>query len=99
SLEGNLDSVFLENSNESIWQLQQNNSSSPYYNVTPEGYQIIPGINRPPFAFLTTYMVNNFDSGDLRRVVWIDSTVYNNEIYYFPYKYKQGRDPAIADGT
>src|SRR6202012_219133 len=30
------------------------------------------------------------DSGDNRKIAWLDSTIYNGIVYYFPYKYKIG---------
>jgi starch-binding outer membrane protein, SusD/RagB family len=98
-----LTQVFLTNSKEAIWQLQQNNSISNAYNVTPEGFLLIPSsINsdlNPPFAYLTNTQLNTFEPGDQRRTKWVDSTIYRNALYYFPFKYKQGPIDATPNGN
>jgi hypothetical protein len=96
NLTNNLDSVFLENSSEAIWQLQQANNGNTF-NATPEGYRFIPfelNSTIPPFIYLTTQLLNSFEQGDKRRQNWIDSSTYNGTEYYIPYKYKVG--PAQA---
>jgi hypothetical protein len=94
SMVSGLDSVFLTNSTEAIWQLQQSNNGFSH-NATPEGYQLIPFDSTiAPFAFLTEQLLNSFEPNDSRYVDWIDSTNYNGIVYYIPYKYKIG--PAQA---
>jgi starch-binding outer membrane protein, SusD/RagB family len=101
-------SVFLVNSNEAIWQLQQSNTTGPWYNSTPEGFTLIPrALNSNafhPFAYFTTTLLNSFEPNDLREIDWIDSTQYNGVTYYFPFKYKMGSGfvgagPATPGGT
>jgi starch-binding outer membrane protein, SusD/RagB family len=52
-----------------------------------------------PFAYFTTSLIAAFDSGDQRRVSWIDSTIYRGVKYYFPYKYKLGPAQSIPNGS
>jgi len=93
-----LDSVFLANSDESIWQLQPIVTLGPAYNTTPDGYLFIPkALNSndyQPFAYINKNLLNTFEPLDQRRLSWIDSTTYFGTNYFFPYKYKLG--PANA---
>jgi hypothetical protein len=93
-----ISNIFMTTSNEAIFQLQQVNTTATF-NVTPDGYWFIPAIinSTPPYAYLTNTILQAFEPGDERRSNWIDSTVYNNITYYFPYKYKDGR-PQINPG-
>ena len=97
-----LDSVFLINSNEAIWQLQQDNVGGSTYNATPEGGQLIPvalNSHYPPFVYITNSLLTAFEPGDQRRIEWVDSTKYTGSQYYFPYKYKMGKGSASAGGA
>lgn len=108
-LESNLNNVFLKNSSEAIWQLQQNSLSGgesvdALGNATPEGYFILPNPlhTGAPGAVLSSYLLKAFEPGDLRRSEWVDSTDYSfNNItsrYLFPYKYKTGSHNRIPGG-
>jgi len=100
NLGSNLNNIFLQNSSEAIWQLQQSNTTPPWFNSTPEGSQLIPWDgNTQPFAYITTSLLNAFEPGDQRMTAWIDSTLYNGITYYYPYKYKVGPAQANADGS
>jgi len=94
--------VFLANSMEAIWQLQQSNTTAPWFNITPEGSLLIPAkLNsnlNPPFAYLTPALLNAFEPGDTRRAAWVDSTIYQNTEYYFPFKYQAGPSASSANG-
>lgn len=87
----NVNDVFLKNSLEAIWQLQQDNTGlNPGYNATYEGLRFIPiSSNANPFIVFRNAVVQSFQSNDLRRN-WIDSSTYSSIKYYFPYKYKIG---------
>lgn len=80
-----LGSVFLYNSNETIWQLMPVN---PSFN-TQEAVIFIPGDSTaiPTFP-LTNDFVNAFESGDLRLSAWTGNTTIGNQVYYYPAKYK-----------
>jgi len=84
SLVSDLNSVFLKNSNEAIWQLQP---VSAGYN-TPDGYTYIltsgPNSSNNPIT-LSPQILSAFESGDNRKSDWV-STV--DQVNYFAYKYK-----------
>ncbi|HTI93178.1 MAG TPA: RagB/SusD family nutrient uptake outer membrane protein [Puia sp.] len=85
--------VFLKNSTEAIWQLQQNISVPNQGNATGEGLLFLPNpLNTGVVstASLTDQLLTSFEPGDLRRQDWVDSTIYGGITYYFPYKYKVG---------
>lgn len=79
-----LNGVFLANSNEAIWQLQPVTSGTTN---TQEAAFFIPQYG-PPTVYLSPWLLNSFEAGDQRRLDWVDSAVFNNTLYYFPYKYK-----------
>jgi hypothetical protein len=90
SLVKSLDSIFLMNSTEAIWQLQQNIQAYPY-NATPEGSLIIPTKSTSqPYLYLSPTLLNAFENGDNRRTIWVDSTIYAGKTYCFPFKYEIG---------
>lgn len=80
-----LDSVFLNISNETIWQLMPVN---PSFN-TQEAAFFIPGSpTQIPVYPLTADLVNAFESGDNRISVWTGYVIDGNDTLYYPYKYK-----------
>lgn len=89
SLEANLTDVFLNNSDEAIWQLMPVGLISN----TNEGYMFIlisaPTTTTQPFH-LATSLVNAFDSQDKRRSEWINAKIIGTASYYYPFKYKKG---------
>lgn len=92
SLDNSLLNVFLTNSTEAIWQLQQNNSSAPF-NATQEGNTFIPfsyGGPVYPFVYFTNSFLNTFEVGDQRKAQWIDTITTAGVTYYYPYKYNIG---------
>jgi hypothetical protein len=76
-----LDSVFLANSSEAIWQL-----ASPFGNTTDAQTFIFSG--NPPDAALRNTFVNEFETGDLRKQNWIGTSLSGTDTFYYPYKYK-----------
>jgi starch-binding outer membrane protein, SusD/RagB family len=83
----NLDSVFLANSMEAIWQLSP---VTTYDLATLDGYTYIL-TNIPSGALgvsLSDQLVNAFEPGDLRRLHWINSINASGTTYYYAYKYK-----------
>jgi len=85
SLCPSLDSVFLDGSNEAIWQLPANGTYQPVSEAT----NFVPYANSiQPNFWLTPFLLNAFEPGDLRRTYWLDSNVVNGQVYYYPYKYK-----------
>lgn len=89
SLVFNLNNVFLASSNEAIWQLQPVNNG---ITNTLDGYYFILPSTGPNAqnnsSYLSAGLLSSFESGDQRRVNWVDSVVAGGTTYYFPYKYK-----------
>ncbi|KAA2238788.1 RagB/SusD family nutrient uptake outer membrane protein [Chitinophaga agrisoli] len=81
-----LNSTFLKNSNEAIWQLQPVLSG---WNTEDALAFIIPetGLNDNP-AYLSAGLLNSFELNDQRRNNWIGNVTISNDTFYFPYKYK-----------
>lgn len=88
-----LPNVFLANSSETIFSFQPVNTS-PSANTGAGDLFVLPSTgpntsgNYP--VYLSSYVINSFEPGDLRRVNWVDSVITGGTTYYFPYKYKMG---------
>lgn len=80
-----LSNVYLTSSQEAIFQLLP----AYFEDNTAEGYQFVPSsaMAKPAYS-LSAVMMSAFDSGDQRRVEWVDSNIVAGSIYYYPYKYK-----------
>ncbi|RQO75622.1 RagB/SusD family nutrient uptake outer membrane protein [Pedobacter sp. KBW06] len=86
SLSTDLNSVFLKNSIEAIWQLKP---IDPLYNTNEGKYFRLQ--NSPlstGAAALNSALVLDFDSKDKRRRLWIDSISISGQKFYFSSKYK-----------
>lgn len=94
SLNSSLNTVFLKNSNEAIWQLQPTVISGS----TDDGITFVlnnaasglgPATTRPVYA--STQLLSAFETNDQRAVPgnWIDSVRAGGILYYFPAKYKK----------
>ena len=83
NLSPNLNTVFLANSEETIWQLMP---VQPGFN-TQEGKTFIL-TDAPQYVAITPDLLNAFESGDNRKADWLDSFTTNGLTYYFAYKYK-----------
>lgn len=83
-----LDNVFLDQSQEAIWQL--GNSSSTYPKVAPlSGSPFLPLLSFfAPTYSLSPFVLQAFDSGDLRKSHWVTSSKANGITYTYSYKYK-----------
>jgi hypothetical protein len=88
SLQTDLDSVFLANSHEAIWQLEP---VQPGYNTNEGSLFILSTV--PSYYALNPALIGAFETGDQRRSHWVDSLVVGSNAYYYPFKYK------IAAGT
>jgi len=99
-LTADLNMVFLKNSSEAIWQLQQNpvaiDLTKDMGTATAEGFYFLPnplhtGITS---STLSPFLLKAFEPGDLRRSLWVDSTEFTVRgttfRSLFPYKYKTG---------
>ncbi len=86
-----LNSVFLANSSEAIWQLQPVDAD---VSNTQEGALFIlpstgPSTGTPSNpVYLSSAVLDAFEPTDLRRVNWVDSVIVSPDTFYFPYKYK-----------
>jgi hypothetical protein len=80
-----LNSVFLGNSDEAIWQLLPVLS----FLNTADGLTFIPYASsvRPNYV-VTDFLLANFEPGDLRKNAWLGINVVGSQTYYYPFKYK-----------
>ena len=83
-----LESVFLFNSTEAIWQLFPEEGD----NNGNDGSTFIV-IDAPQFVVLSDHLFNAFEVGDTRKENWIGSITTDMDTYFFPFKYKV-QDPA-----
>lgn len=90
-----LNQVFLKASagnNEAIWQLQPvatsptNTSDGALFVIPATG----PSATLNP-VYLSTSLLNAFESGDQRKLTWVSSVTTGGNTYYFPFKYKIGQ--------
>lgn len=83
SLVGDLGQVFLANSTEAIWQLNHygaaTNSIEGIYYLSTSG---------SPNQVLSPELVDGFESGDNRRIHWVNSRMSGDNTIYYPFKYK-----------
>lgn len=92
SLEPDLDNVFSKSSNETIWQL-----SSDFSN-TAEAQEFVPyDPGDVPSYALTPFLLSAFEPGDQRLSKWADSNVVDNNVYYYPYKYKDNNYDPVTE--
>ncbi|WP_166962491.1 RagB/SusD family nutrient uptake outer membrane protein [Yeosuana marina] len=87
SLELDINSVFLKESSETIWQFKPNGVS--YANTYEANQFVIRFIPGQTYA-LSDSMIGAFESGDLRLSYWTGSATSNDGLttLYYPYKYK-----------
>jgi hypothetical protein len=104
-LDTDLNKVFLNvasGNQEAILQWDQN-SNNGNYNSTPEGRTIIPydPPNNSPNYYTNPQLLSAFESGDLRKSAWLDSTIYEtpSKTFYYPYKYKIGYAQALPGSS
>jgi len=84
SLESDPNNVFLDGSQEAIWQIPATNRND----VTQEAYSFVPYTGVIPNYLVTPFLQNAFEPGDLRLQDWIKDYVVNGQDFYAPYKYK-----------
>jgi hypothetical protein len=95
-----LNTAFLANSQESVWQWPRilpggglNTEDAMVFILPASG----PGTNFP--LYLNNNLLAAFEPGDQRRVNWIDSIILTGSLttYYYPYKYKNNSiDPTVS---
>jgi starch-binding outer membrane protein, SusD/RagB family len=98
ALEPTPNTVFSINSKEAILQWNLNPSQFPY-NCTIEGYNVVPTSGNYPYYYISNQLLSSFEPGDIRRVNWVDSITYSGVVYYYPYKYKNGPDQLVVNGS
>jgi starch-binding outer membrane protein, SusD/RagB family len=104
SLVASLDSVFLANSSEAIWQL---GTPLPAGNgATPDGSGFIlisqPQTGNANSSTISTQLLNSFEINDNRKISWIGSYKTSTApfvTYYFPYKYKVYYSSEVTEYT
>jgi hypothetical protein len=93
SMVGDLNNVFIFDSKEIIFQwipvTDRMNSGEGFIFVPPSQTQ------RPNYI-LTTSLWNIFETGDLRKIKWVNSVTIGTTTYNYPYKYKLFTSPAPA---
>lgn len=88
-----LNSSFLMNAAEAIWQLQPtfegHNTEDAWVFVIPAtGPTDATNSSMDHPVYLSSFLLNSFELGDKRRVNWVDSVIANGSVYYYPFKYK-----------
>jgi hypothetical protein len=99
TLESDVNRVFLNNSREAIWQLQQDLQDFSIYDATPEQYVLQPNVLKVGNAIycITPSLLAAFEPGDKRHDNWLDSTDNSRGTAdrpgttYYPNKYKIGQ--------
>jgi hypothetical protein len=90
----NLNSVFLANSSEAIWQLLP--TLAPINSA--DGFTFIPfSATAKPSYVLTDWLFNSFEVNDQRKVSWLKNNIVGGQNYYYPYKYKTRTSPTIVE--
>lgn len=84
SLTTNLANVFLNNSNETIWQVSLAGLTTPQ---TVLGSDWLPAGTTPNLVLYDT-LANTFEANDQRKVNWTKSITYISKNYLYPFKYK-----------
>ena len=92
-----LNTIFLKNSKEAIWQLQSVNTSTAGVN-TWEGFSIVPGTpTSRSYYRVYNNILTAFEPGDKRDSAWIKSYTNANGTFYYPYKYKIRTKAPVAE--
>jgi len=101
------DQVFSVGSQEAIWQLQQDVNSLSLGNATPEGAHFLPfpdAHTGMPAQYLAPELLNSFETNDLRKQAWVDSTDntawgIGGGWFKYPAKYKVGGGNYVIGGA
>ncbi len=83
-METDLSRVFLNNSNETIWQISLAGQSTP---ATIMGAEFLPTPSSPNFVLYDT-LFNTFEANDKRKTMWTQDITWQGIAYRYPYKYK-----------
>ncbi|PTT04116.1 RagB/SusD family nutrient uptake outer membrane protein [Flavobacterium sp. HMWF030] len=85
SWEPDLNSVFLRESTTTIWQFMPRINGQN----TQEGETFIFNAGPPSLTALSSQLLNSFEQGDQRKVMWIKAVSKGTEKWYHANKYKQ----------
>jgi len=95
TLESDLNNVFLDGSQEGIWQLPIQNESGG----SGDANNFIPySSGDRPYYVVTDSLLNQFEAGDLRLSAWLGVNVVNGQNVYYPAKYKDRQATTPATG-
>ncbi|RXG12905.1 RagB/SusD domain-containing protein [Leeuwenhoekiella aestuarii] len=86
-LPDDLNTVFLANSPEALWQVSQEGWGGTFTHTRDGNLLIRITPTGSPVSLSETFM-QDWESGDLRQENWIGSFSSAAETYYYPYKYK-----------
>jgi hypothetical protein len=89
---GDLNSVFLDNSPEALWQVLR---SEPYSAFTGEGYLFTN--NSTVSLSVASGLLDAFEPGDQRRTDWLTVKTVDGTDYYKPNKYKNNSTVNIGE--
>lgn len=92
-LEEQLNAVFLNNSQEAIWQLQPNSADGEgSTNVPFARFVVVPDGDVPELT-VSSWLLNSFEQKDQRLISWTKTTAvaWDGLEHQIPYKYKIGR--------
>jgi len=96
TLLADVNSVFLKNSKEAIWQVQPNPKGTDQVtgaasvNSADGAYFIPANPGDIPNVGLSQFLINAFEVGDLRKDAWSSQITSGADLYIIPYKYKAG---------
>lgn len=83
SLVMDMDQVFLNKSNETIWQLSLQGLAQQ---ATIQAFEFVPA-STPTFVLYDT-LARTFEANDQRKVAWTQPITWQGKEYLYPYKYK-----------
>ncbi|HEX7755753.1 MAG TPA: RagB/SusD family nutrient uptake outer membrane protein, partial [Niabella sp.] len=85
----NLNTVFVANSGEAIWQLQPPGPNTSVSTVDGSNF-VLTGAPTGDKPFCSPQLLDSFETGDQRRINWVHDTIFGGQPYSYPHKYKQG---------
>ncbi len=87
-----VNSVFLANSQEAIWQLMPTANSN-----TQDGLNFILTAAPTSVALSNDFVNNAFEANDKRKTNWVGSLTVGSQTYYYPYKYKVRSSTTVTE--
>lgn len=83
-----LDQVFLNSSQEAIWQIMPTGVSTNTNEALTFILTAPPELSYPNSFSLTNALLHAFEPGDTRKTAWVNSADFNGDVFYYPFKYK-----------